>query len=203
MIEQGYALRTVNSRVSAVNSFLEYLGRRDLQVLSLEKPEDTQPELTRAEYLRLLSAARALEKERVYLLVKLFGTVGFSLQELPAVTVEAVRAGKLVIKSEVYRFSASLQQELMSYARRNGIVQGPLFISKAGKPLRRTYVSDSIRTLCGAARVSPEKANPRCLQRLCRETRANIAREIARLAEQSYDHLLETEQLTIGWEEHD
>ena len=201
MTEQGYALRTVNSRVSAVNSFLEYLGRRDLQIISLEKPEDTQLELTRQEYLRLLSTARALEKERVYLLVKLFATVGCSLQELSAMTVEAARSGEIVIKADVYRLPRSLQTELLSFAKRNGISSGPLFVSKAGQPLRRTYVTDSIRKLCEDARVAPEKANPRCLQRLCRKTRETIKCELARLVEQSYDHLLETEQLTIGWED--
>lgn len=158
-------------------------------------------ELPRAEYLRLLSTARALEKERVYLLVKLFGTVGCSLQELSAVTVEVARTGEIVIKSDVYRLPHSLQTELLRFAKRNGISGGPLFVSKAGQPLRRTYVSDSIRKLCEDAWVAPEKANPRCLRRFCRETRETIKRELARLAEQSCDHFLETEQLTIGWED--
>ena len=201
MTEQGYALRTVNSRLSAANSFVAYIGRRDLQVLSLERPEDTQPELTRQEYLRLLSTAKALGKERLYLLIKLFGTVGVPMQELPAVTVESVKSGGIVRKAEVYRVPGSLQKELLSFAKRSGIASGPLFLSKTGQPLRRTYVTDSIRNLCEDARVAPEKANPRCLQRLCRETKANMEREIARLVEQSYEHLLETEQLTIGWDE--
>ena len=50
---------------------------------------ELQPELTRTEYLRLLQTARALGRERVYLLVKLFGTTGLTVQELEKVTVEA------------------------------------------------------------------------------------------------------------------
>ena len=52
-----------------------------------------QPELSRVEYLRLLQAARILEKERTYLLVKIFALAGIRVGELPQVTVERVRAG--------------------------------------------------------------------------------------------------------------
>lgn len=45
------------------------------------------------EYLRLLQAARILEKERTYLLVKIFALAGIRVGELPQVTVERVRAG--------------------------------------------------------------------------------------------------------------
>ena len=46
-----------------------------------------EPELTRTEYLRLLQTARALNRERVYLLVKLFGTTGLTVQLLLQQTV--------------------------------------------------------------------------------------------------------------------
>ena len=45
--------------ISAVNGLLEFLDRRDLQLIGqLDTGEEIQPELTRAEYLRLLKAAK-------------------------------------------------------------------------------------------------------------------------------------------------
>lgn len=86
LLEGGYSPRTVNARISAANGLVSFLGRRDLQFVGALEVEDVQPELTRTEYLRLLTTARALDKERLYLLVKLFGCTGIPVQELPRVT---------------------------------------------------------------------------------------------------------------------
>ena len=53
--EKGFCHRTVNARMSVLNTFLRYLGHRDWQVDEFVRVSgDVQPELTRAEYLRLL-----------------------------------------------------------------------------------------------------------------------------------------------------
>ena len=58
-----------------------------------------------------------------------------------------------------------------------------------------------IQSLSGAARVAPEKCNPRCLRKLYLVTQAEIDRGVRLLAEQAYDRLLDTEQLAVGWDE--
>ena len=92
-----------------------------------------------------------------------------------------------------------LQKELLDYARRNGYLSGPIFLTKDGTPMSRTYVSTIIRQLCTAARVPEEKGNPRCLKRLYQSTRAGIEDNIALLVEQAHNRLLEKEQFEIGW----
>ena len=77
LLERGYSPNTVNTYLTAVNGLLAHMDRRDLQLVDrLELRPEIQPELTRAEYLRLLGAARALDRERTYLLVKLFALTG-------------------------------------------------------------------------------------------------------------------------------
>lgn len=84
MESQGTAPRSVNACLSALNSLSIFLGRREFQTNEfLEGPKIIQPELTRAEYLRLLQAAKLLEKEKTYLLIKAMGGAGFRVQELP------------------------------------------------------------------------------------------------------------------------
>ena len=68
LLKQGYAVRTVNARMSAVNKFLEYRNRRDLQVapMSAEKRAYSRS-CPRAEYLRLLSTAKLTDRrERIF-----------------------------------------------------------------------------------------------------------------------------------------
>lgn len=206
LLKAGYAASTINSFLSVSNAYLDFVGHREYQLASQLKQEaEVQPELTRTEYLRLLQTARALNRERVYLLVKLFGTTGLTVQELEKVTVEAVREGKLTIQfnrnKQMLRIPEGLQQELLDYAKRSGYLAGPIFLTKDGTPMSRTYVSTIIRQLCTLAKVAEEKGNPRCLKRLYQSTRAGIEDNIALLVEQAHNRLLEQEQLEIGWEE--
>lgn len=206
LIQQGYAPSTVNSFLSSGNSFVEFTGHREYQLVErLERNHGLQPELTRAEYLSLLQTARALGKEKIYLLIKLFGSTSLTVQELSKVTVEAVETGKVPIvfsgvKAMVH-LPAHLQGELLDYAKRSGYLSGPIFRTRNGTPVNRTYVSTAIRNLCAEARVPEEKGNPQCLKRLYQATRGLIENNISLLVEQAMDRLLEQEQLAVGWEE--
>ena len=206
LVKAGYAPGTINNCLGVSNAYLDFVGHREYQLADqLKLKTEIQPELTRAEYLRLLRTARALGRERVYLLVKLFGTTGLTVQELHQVTVQAVQEGKVTVtfsrSKQILRIPEGLQKELLDYAERNGYLSGPIFLTKDGTPMSRTYVSTIIRQLCAAARVPEEKGNPRCLKRLYQSTRSGIEENIALLVEQAHDRLLEKEQLEIGWEE--
>ena len=117
---------------------------------------------------------------------------------------EAVTEGKLTVTSsrskQVLRIPEGLQKELLDYGKRNGYLKGPLFLTREGTPMSRTYVTTIIRQLCEAARVPGEKGNPRCLKRLYQSTRSGIEENIALLVEQAHFRLLEQEQLEIGWD---
>lgn len=206
LLEQGYTARTANARVSAANSYLAFCGRRDLQLAhQLETEAYAQPELTRNEYLRLLQTARVLGKERLYLLIKLFGCTGIAVQNIERVTVEGVKAGEIPVgsgrKVQSILLPRCLQKELLDYAERNDRLSGALFVTRDGKPLSRTNVADAIRHLCHDAQVPEEKGNPSCLRRLYQQTQDGILQNISVLIDQAYERLLETEQLAIGWAE--
>lgn len=209
LLASGYMPRTVNLRLSSANGFLGFLGLREYQLpTNLPPPEDdVQPELTRNEYLRLLAAARALGKERAYLMTKVFATTGLAIHELPRLTAEAVREGRIVTaehrQRRAVRVPDCLRGELADFVRRTGPGEGPVFVSRRGKALNRTAVTAAIQGLAQDARVAADKCNPRCLRKLYQATQEGIRANMDLLAEQSYERLLEQEQITIGWEEVD
>ena len=205
LLAENYAIRTVNSKVSMVNALLESMDCRDFQVTRQLLPEEFEaPELTRQEYVRMLQTARTLEDERAYVLTKLFGTTGIAVMDIPAVTVEAVRTGQAVIKSgketEIIRFPASLREDLLRYGAENGRNSGMIFVKKNGSPLARTQISLYIQKLAEAARVPAEKGNIRALRQLYKSTVSSIEANFDLLVRQAYEHQLETEQLSVGWE---
>ena len=135
----------------------------------------------------------------------LFRSMVLPVQELKLLTVEAVRKGFVELpafsgKVEELPVPTGLQQELLSYARRNNITGGPIFQTREGKPMWRTNVTFVIGNLCEEARVPVEKGNPRCLRQLYQQTMAGIEENIARLAKQEYSRLLDCEQAYIGWD---
>ncbi len=185
---------------------LGYLGRRDLQTTERAKTQEPEvPELSRAEYLRMLSTAKSLGKEKAYLLTKVFASMVLPVQELKLLTVEAVKKGVVELpafggKIEELNIPTGLQQELLSYASRKYIATGPIFQTRDGKPMWRTNVTFVIGNLCEEARVPVEKGNPRCLRQLYQQTMAGIEENIAKMVKQEYSRLLDCEQAYIGWE---
>lgn len=206
LLREGYSPGTANTHVSAANGLLAYLGRRDLQLIGqLDTEEEIQPELSRTEYLRLLTTARNLGRERTYLMVKVFALTGIRVSELNRVTVRAVEEGRVLTacdgRAQYVLIPACLRKELTVYLRRVGITAGPVFVTRSGRPMRRTQVSGEIRTLCRDARVDGDKSNPRCLRRLYQVTQERIRDSVQILAEQAHERMLEEEQLTVGWEQ--
>ena len=68
-----YAVRSINSMLASLNSFFSYFGWVDLKVRSVKLqrqmycPEDK--ELTKSEYMRLVSTAQKLGNQRLNLLI--------------------------------------------------------------------------------------------------------------------------------------
>lgn len=203
--DEGYKPRSINVRISSVNGLLEFMNLQEYQLpQQLIPPKEVQPELTRSEYLRLLSIARTLGKERTYLLIKVFACTGLALEDIPRVTVEAVEAGCVITNSNgvrrIIRFPSSLREELRNYIQREGRHSGPVFVTSTGRTINRSAITDSIQRLAHDAQVAPEKCNPRCLRKLYQTTWAGIEANFLLMIEQAHERLLDTEQLTIGWE---
>lgn len=206
LVARGYKPRSVNTRISAVNSLLTFLNLREYQLVKQIKPPqgEAKPELTRSEYLRLLSAAQMLGKEQAYFMVKIFTCIGLNVEDLSRVTVATVKGGRVMTESNgvqrIVPIPSSLRNELLAYIGRTGIQAGPIFVARSGKQLNRSTVTAVIRHLARDARVEEGKCNPRCLRRLYQTTREKIEAELAPILEENYERLLDEEQETIGWE---
>lgn len=202
-----YTSRTVNMKMTAINGILGFLDLREYQSTVKASVDDTaiQPELSRNEYLRMLSAAKAIGDERLYLIIKLFGTTGIAVQEFDKVTVEAVRSGTIVTFPNrnrlALRIPACVQSELLEYAKEKGVKSGPIFLTREGRPLGRTTLSNMVPHIARYAKVEENKCTPRCLQKLYAETWDTIKSNVNVMLQMTYDKLLEQEQVIYGWQD--
>ena len=168
LCSEGYAPRSINSMLAAANSFFEFCSRRDLRVRSLRVQREIfareENELTRAEYLRLVRAARERGRERLCLLLQTICSTGIRVSELCFVTVEALRRGRAIVslkgKTRTVLFVAELQKKLLRYAAKQRIKTGIIFLTRSGKPLCRTNIWREMKSLCLEAEVEPQKVFP-------------------------------------------
>lgn len=186
MQTEGVSFRTINREISIVNSYLEFLGRRELQLKRMPCPggKTTEiPTLTWPEYLRLLQTAQMLGDKRPGMLIRLFCDTGIRLCEISDVTVEAVNAGEIIIeyKSRPKRIllPSGLRTELWDYARSAGIVSGALFARKNGTPLNHSEILPLIVKLFKKAGVPRSKATTKVLRQFYHATYEKISSEVA------------------------
>ena len=80
------AASTVNVMISAVNSFFAFMSWNALRVKQVKTQRriyrDKDRELTKAEYMRLLNAARDKGNLRLYYLMQTLGSTGIRISEL-------------------------------------------------------------------------------------------------------------------------
>ncbi len=189
LIESAYAPASVNSVLSSLNSFFEYNEWHGLKVKMLKIQRqifaERGKELTKAEYERLLAAAR--KNKKLYYLMQTICSSGIRVSELSAITVEAVRKNRANInckgKMRVVILPKDLCKMLTEYAKGQKITSGPVFVTRTGKPLDRSTIWKMMKALCESAGVDREKVFPHNLRHLFARTYYSIQKDIVRLAD--------------------
>ena len=84
-IMELYAPRSVNSIISSLNAFFGFICRTDCKIKTLKIQRcifaDKEKELTKAEYDRLLTAAKNKNNDRLYYLMQTICSTGIRVSE--------------------------------------------------------------------------------------------------------------------------
>ena len=191
VLGERYALASANSMIAAVNAFLRFMGWMDCCIKQFKVQKKAfcseEKELTKAEYIRLVNAAKAEGNERLNLILQTICGTGIRVSELQFITVEAVRKGETVVscksKTRTVFIVRELQKKLLNYIKAKGITTGCIFITKSGKPMSRCNIWREMKVLCEQAGVSPDKVFPHNLRHLFARTFYGIEKDIAKLAD--------------------
>jgi len=186
-----YAPASVNSVLSSLNCFFNFIGRCELKVKMLKIQKrvfvDKEKELTKEEYQRLLNTAKSKKNKRLCYIMQTICSCGIRVSELKYITVEAVDKGKAVIRSKGKLRTIILPDRLCKilkkYIKKNKIKIGSLFVTKSGKPLDRSNIWSDMKKLCEMAGVSKQKVFPHNLRHLFARTYYSIQKDIVRLAD--------------------
>ena len=190
-LAKRYAPTSVNTMLAAVNSQLDFCGWQDLKVkpLKIQKSMfcDEGKELTRDEYSRLIHAAGKEGNERLSLVIQTICATGIRVSELKFITAEAIASGRAEIsnkgKQRTVFVPDKLRRLLKKYLQKQDRTNGPVFVTRTGKPLDRSNIWRDMKALCESAGVAPGKVFPHNLRHLFARTYYTLEKDLSRLAD--------------------
>ena len=190
MDEKGRDATGVNTVIAALNNYFVYAGL-DIRLKPLKIQRRTflseEEVLSKAEYKRLLTAARSMGNIRLYLALQTICSTGIRVSELRFINVEAARSGEASItnkgKTRTVFLPTELKPLLLRYAEAHEIQSGSIFITKNGTPLNRSNIWTEMKNLYETAGVDPSKIYPHNLRALFARRFYSIDKDLVRLAD--------------------
>ena len=191
LIQDGYAISSVNSIIASINSYILFKNWNDLRLKSIRvqnkifRREDK--ELTRNDYIRLINKTKEINNERLNLLIQTICATGIRVGEIKYITIEGIMQGEVTILSKGKNRSIfivkKLRSKLLKYARKNKILKGPIFITKNGNVLNRSNIWRDLKKLCLISNINSTKVFPHNLRHLFARTFYDKEKDIAKLAD--------------------
>lgn len=188
---ENYAPASVNAAISSLNSFFSFMEWHDIRIKALKIQRQIfrgkDKELTKAEYEKLLTAAKRKKNEKLYYLIQTIASTGIRVSELRYITISALHSGQAIInckgKMRVVILPKELCKMLKGYAGKNNIKKGSVFVSRTGNPLDRSHIWKMLKSLCKTAGVSKDKVFPHNFRHLFARTYYSLQKDIVRLAD--------------------
>ena len=196
---------TVNGKISAVNKFFAFLGWADCRVKYLKIQRrmfrNTERELTKDEYSRLVETAQSLGRERLSLLIETICATGIRVSEVRYITIESIQSGRADIalkgKIRTILLPGKLCRKLLKYARKKKIASGEIFLTRSGQGLSRRQIWAEMKAICARAGVEKTKVFPHNLRHLFARTFYRACRDVARLADVLGHSSIETTRIYL------
>jgi len=190
-LQKKYKTNSTNSMLSALNTFLLYMGWSECKVSTLKVQRSSfrtsQKDLTKEEFARLLKVAREKGKEQLLHIMETIAATGIRVGELPYITVEALNTGRAVVtlkrKTREILLPSPLCKVLRKWCHKKGIKSGSIFVTRNGNPVDRTNILHMMKSLAGAANVLCSKIFPHNHRHLFAVNYYENEKDIVRLAD--------------------
>ena len=192
-LQKNYRARSINTMIASLNSFFRWMDHPEFRVKQLKIQQEAfcpeEMELTRQEYIRLVKAARESGNVRLEMILQTICCTGIRISELSFVSVKAVKQGFAEVcckgKNRRIMIPGEMRKKLLLYIQKQGIENGEVFITRAGKAVDRSNVWREMKNLAQIAGVLADKIFPHNLcqmflrdrKRYCKAGRCNGAQQ--------------------------
>ena len=205
-MQPEYKAQTINVKLSAVNAFLDFIGRPECRVrfIKVQKKSfvEEEKELREEEYRTLLLSARERGKIRLYHILLTLCSTGIRISELKYITADAVQQGRAEIdmkgKHRVILLPNELKNKLKDYMDQQNIRTGSVFITRNGKPVDRSNIFHEMKRLSAYAGVKTKKVYPHNLRHLFARSFYAVEKNLSHLADILGHSSIETTRIYIA-----
>lgn len=187
-LKERYSGTTVNNRLAAINNYLEYKGEAwKVKYIRIQKKAyiEESREFGRKEYENLLKACE--EDKRLYLAVETLCSTGIRIGELKHIRAELLDTGSVnvLLKGKQRRILLPdrLIERLKQYCKEQNIEEGPVFVTRTGRPLDRSNLWRSMKRAGEKAGLSSEKVYPHNLRHLFASVFYRREKDLLKLAD--------------------
>ena len=188
---ETYSPVSVNSMLAALNSFFKEMGWYECVVKTVKIQRDnfrlTEREMSRQEYHTLLESANKRKNQRLFYILQTLGATGIRISELKFITVESLNTQRAYVhlkgKARTVVLPKDLCEHLKNYIRQQKITEGPIFVSRNGKPLDRSNICHDMKKLSRETGISREKLFPHNLRHMFACVYYHEIKDLPRLAD--------------------
>ena len=162
--------------------------------------------MTKADYKRLVCAARKEGDMRMSMLIQTICSTGIRISELKYITVESLGVCRAEIynkgKSRLVLIPSELARALKKYCKEENITSGSIFVTKNGNPMDRSNISKRMKQIGKTAGVDSAKVFPHNLRHLFARTFYNVEKDVVRLMDLlGHSNISTTRIYTVDTEE--
>ena len=188
-IKKIYQLGTLNNKIIAINSFLNYLELNELKLKTSKKVYglDEENVISKQEYNKLLNYCISTKRYKMYYIIRTLANTGIRVSELKFVKVEYVKNGYVKVfnkgKERKIYFSPKLQKLIIEFCNLKRINNGIIFRGADGiSSISRFTINSNLKLLAKKCNIKKEKVHAHSFRHLFAKEFLKVEKNIFELA---------------------
>jgi len=164
---ENYSPRTVNVRIRAINSLLDFLGKNDLKVTAVKIQQKSFLEnvISEEDYSFFKNCLKKEKNLFWYFVIRFMASTGIRVGELVEIKVEHLMTGHIDLyskggKSRRVFIPEQLQSEVLLWVQDRNLSRGFVFLNRSGKPITTRGISGQLKKLAIKYGIEPSVVYP-------------------------------------------
>ena len=164
---ENFKVKTVNLRIQAINKYLEYLDKKELQItaVKIQQKPFLENVISDADYEFLKKSLKKDENYEWYFVVRFLAATGARVSELIQIKVEHIKLGHLDLYSKggktrrIY-IPESLRKEALKWLDSLNRSSGYIFLNNKGNKITTRGISIQLKKLAVKYGINPYVVYP-------------------------------------------
>jgi site-specific recombinase XerD len=201
---ENYKPATVNLRLRAINSYLEYIGKSSwkLPFVKVQQKSFLENVISEADYNYLKTALKKDDEMFWYFVVRFLGATGARVSELIQIKVEHIKLGHLDLYSKggklrrIY-IPKALQDEAVAWFEAKGQDSGFAFLNRFGERITSRGISGRLKDFAKKYGINPTVVYPHSFRHRFAKNFLERCNDIAFLADLMGHESIETTRIYL------